>query len=166
MKTDIARTNLKTTPTDIVAAMIGASTVTLKGFDKPAMPPIWTRPGIVYVSAPIASDAVVQEVLGAKRKVRLIERASWVMLVVAIIALQYPIELLTSPAQPTAAISTNSWQITSVSEDGVVAKTGEHSYIVPVGSRLPNGERLLAVTPERNAYTTNSATVILQGKKQ
>lgn len=162
MKTDIARTNLKTTPTDIVCALYGASSVTLSGFEKKPWPPVWTRPGLVYVSAPIASDAVVAEVLGAKRKIKWIERAAWLALIVGSMALQQILTMLSAPKE--ANINVQSWQITRVTNNGLIAKSGEQSYQITVGSRLPNGDRLLAVIPERNAYATQHSTVILQGQ--
>lgn len=164
MNTDIARTNIRTTPTGIVAVMLGADFVTLSGFAAEPMPPSWTRPGVVHVAAPIASDALVNEVLGAKRRVRNVERLAWALCALAALATGLAFNILGGQAPAAGPVSAHTgWQAVAVDASGVLIQSAENFYTVPVGSRLPNGERLLAVSPQRRAYTTQNATIILQG---
>lgn len=161
MNTEVARTNLRATPSDIVIAMLDSETITLQGFDVEQMPAPWFRPGVRYVSASIAADDLVREVIGATRSRKWLERWAWIGLVATVVCAWIATAALSRETAPAQGISAT-WRITQVEAGGLHVASGQHTYVVPLGSRLPNGERLLSTSPARRAYTTDAGTTILQ----
>jgi hypothetical protein len=161
MKSEVARTNLRATPSDIVVAMLDGDTITLRGFDVEQMPAPWFRPGVRYVSASIAPDDLVREVVGATRARKWLERGAWILTLVAVLSVWAATSALSGGPVPSHGLSA-AWRVTHVESSALHVSSGQNTYLVPLGSRLPNGERLLATSPDRRAYTTDAGTTILQ----
>lgn len=161
MKTEVARTNLRATPSDIVIAMLDSDTITLHGFDSEEMPAPWFRPGVRYVSASIAPDDLVREVVGATRARKWVERCAWCLVLLTVLCAWAVMSALTRAPEPLPSYSA-SWRVTGVEAAGIQVASGQNTYLVHLGSRLPNGERLLSTSPERRAYTTDVGTTLLQ----
>lgn len=59
-----------------------------------------------------------------------------------------------------------SWTAQSVESTGLRVRSGSSEVVIPVGSRLPNGELLLSVSYERKTYSTpNGVTTLSSNSK-
>lgn len=158
-------------PASIVAALIGSSTITLKGFraEPVAMP--WLR-----VDAPVASLAdgstasIHAGYLSRNRTVTVLILIACALSLVAAAASGFiagqrqqddPGIRRNATAVPTA--SQLDWMVTGVRSDGLVLDVGGAPLKVRPGDALPNGEILSATHPQQQAYVTNRSTVLVMG---
>lgn len=151
------------TPQDIAVALVGAETVTLRGFSAEPLPPTWIRPDVNFVTASIGPTDLMRQDRRRRRK-------ALAMVVIALIALQ--LALLSAMAfvrsTPFSTNTGQAWHVTNVQARGVVLATGGGAgkppitTFVEVGGRLPTGEVLQSTVPDKNAYVTNSTTVVLR----
>lgn len=54
-----------------------------------------------------------------------------------------------------------SWTAQSIESTGLRIRAGSSEIVIPVGSRLPNGELLIAVSAERKTYSTPNGVTTL-----
>ncbi|TXI25535.1 MAG: hypothetical protein E6Q67_00675 [Roseateles sp.] len=153
------------TPQDIAVALYGAEAVTLRGFSAEPLPPTWMRSDVSFVAASVGPS----DLMRAEQKRRSTTRT---LLVASALAAQVALLLMWLLLRPHAIDdSTNTgkaWHVTSVQARGVEISTGGSTgqrpitAFVPVGSRLPTGEVLQSTVPEKSAYITSTATVVLR----
>ena len=146
-------------------ALHGAEAVTLRGFNAEPLPPNWMRNDVSFVAASVGPTDLMR---AEQRR----HRTTLTLLVASALAAQVALLLTWVVLRPhTNDDSTNTgkaWHVSAVQARGVEVSTGGISgqrpitAFVPVGSRLPTGEVLQSTVPEKNAYITSTATVVLR----
>lgn len=152
------------TPSDIVASILGAGTVTLHGFAAAPVMPNWLRPGLHFVSAVITPPEL--DAGGAARKRRLVLLAGATLFLTHLAAIAISSWLTAEQLRPHSVAAAPEWQVMAVRDAAVVLRLGaapaSPRIEVAVGAALPNGERLQATVPTRGAYMTQTSTIILR----
>ena len=64
-----------------------------------------------------------------------------------------------------SAVMPMAWTATSVEAHGLRIRSGTNEVVIPIGSRLPNGEVLLSVSSERKTYSTTAGVTTLSANK-
>lgn len=144
--------------------------MTLSGFAAQVRSPTFLRPGVQFVSPSISGEELRGVLIARGTRLRVI----WVIamvcshLALAAGAVFFWREFWPSQAQEVSqALQANSgaWTAIAVQVDGVVIEVGQAgraaTFAVPVGGRLPGGEVLTLVDPQRSMYATSSARVFL-----
>lgn len=166
------------TPSDIVATLYGSDRVDLRGFGAEPMAGHWLRPGVQFVSASIDPTGLLEVTARRRRTLMIVIGLAFLFaqLSLLMVYLWHP-SLANSSSATTQADETGGiWAVTAVRQDGLLIKLAGTTapaarpgapaardlvIRVPVGAKLPSGEILVATSPERGAYTTSAATVIL-----
>jgi hypothetical protein len=151
------RSNIRATPTDIVAAMLGTPSVTLQGFESPPVMPAWLRPGMTFVAPNISTEDLGAEISERERKASLLRKLAYGQMALAMAAVTFWLgSHAFSSSVPTPAAA---WHVKAISDRGVEVQIGATVVLVQRGSKLPNGETLIATAPERRTYFTDTSTV-------
>ncbi len=164
----------RATPSDVVAALRGASSVRLRGFTAQARAPSFLRPGMQFVSPSIAIEELRGVLVARSRRTRIILWMSLLCTHIAVAALaamwwagQGARAAQDQFARTGPAAVVTAWSVVAVTPAGVQVRIGTDSargesspgrptISVPVGGRLPNGELLTLVDAERGMYVTPS----------
>jgi hypothetical protein len=155
-------------PVDIVAALSGSASVTLGGFgDKHLRLGSWTHPSTPFLSAR-EFDREEAEVIRARAAWK---RAIRISINMAIAAAAFALGLFTAIAavdwRQQADAASMRWSITSISDQGVTVNMDGKTTVIPVGARLPSGELVVSLAPERRAvYLENTIIVLRQTSKK
>jgi hypothetical protein len=158
-------------PVDLVIAICGSDSISVKGFGQEKMMPSWVRPGVRFVAANETSSSLTLIELERKRMTnKLRTAAACLSLLAAAFAGFWAStafiggELELAQQGPQAL----NWSVTSI-EDGSVtithstqdAEKVESESRVKVGSALPNGEILRFTSPGTYSYATNRASITI-----
>lgn len=160
---DPAQTNINASPTDLAIAIFGSGSVTLSGFDNEPMPPNWLRPDVIHVPADITAEDLTYQVRKAHRLNIAMSALGWAMIGLALLLTCALLWVATKQAPPVAT-SQPTWYVVRVVPMGVEIKSDSGTFLTPIGSQLPNGARLQGVSVDRQAYSTDQATVLIQPK--
>lgn len=155
-------------PTELVAALLGGAALTLPGFaDHTALKGHWLHPAVPLVAA--GQFDAHQPHLGTRRLAW--RRTGWVAagLLVASLAFAGGVAWATYTADWLGAhaagadVSAPVWSIVDVTPAGVmIVLGGSPPILVPVGAKLPNGDAVVSVAPERGTAYLESTTVVLR----
>lgn len=149
-------------PSQLVAAIVGSSAITLQGFGMPAMPPSLLRPGMLFVGVEESAAAAAELPLRARRITRILNILTGAAISLTLVGTGYIASLLLTPAQPVVhEARLLSWHVASVEQAQVIVEAQGQQLRTRIGAKLPNGEVLIATDPERMAYTTNRGTTAL-----
>lgn len=151
-------------PSEIVSAILNSDTITLDGFSQDPMPGSWLRPALRFVPADVSlADGGVDEELSARAQaIRWTRRGIGAAMLLALLSIAFWMGVATRPA-PTEASS--EWFVGGVGAQGVIVNSDSVALLVSPGEKLPNGEILQAVIPERSTYVTDHATVLVQARQ-
>lgn len=165
----------RATPSDVVAALRGSTSVRLRGFTQHTRAPSFLRPGVQFVSPSIAMEELRSVLIVRSRRTRIILWAALLCthVAVAAIAAMWWAQQATRTAQEqfakvggASSVAAVSWSVAAVSASGVLVRMGPdtgtggvagpkaNAIAVPVGGRLPNGELLTLVDAARGMYVT------------
>lgn len=152
---------------DLLIAIHGAPTVALTGF-RPATAArtLWTHPCVPFVQAAISPLDLVPTLQKASLQRRILLAAAVATLALAMFALGMVASLskvsdtLSRTSAPAHQVA---WSISRIDAGGAHLRTGAGANIfIPVGDRLPNGEVLVSVLPERSTVVLSGGTLVLR----
>lgn len=150
---------------DVVAAMLGMPTITLRGFGPIEGLP--ARLAALRVISPQLSPPEIEQELSAhaqRRQWMLRLTASFAVLALALGAAW----ALAEWRSRTSSAAAPEWRVLAVEANSLAVQVGPaatgSTLRVDVGERLPNGEQLQATVPRRGAYITESSTVIVRAQ--
>lgn len=85
------------------------------------------------------------------------------ILICVAVALSVLVISALNSAHQSASASTKplAWSAVRSEPSGLRIKSGTVEMVIPVGSRLPNGDPLLAVYPEKQSYSTSTGYTAL-----
>ena len=140
--------------------MYGSEIVSLEGFDTEPMPGSWMRPALRFVSADLSpAGGIAAEMDARAQAIRWTRRGIGIMFVIGLMSCAFWFGV---GGRPAPAEASSQWFIAGVGAQGVVVNTGSVALLIAPGEKLPNGETLQAVVPERSTYITDHATVVVQ----
>jgi len=152
----------RATPSDIVAALRGASSVTLHGFSQQVRGPSLLRPGVQFVSPAIDAEELRGVLAARSKRIRVL---LWIAIAFSHVALALTVALLVRGQASSGAPATAAWSAVAVRPAAVLVRVGEGDgapvFPVAVGARLPNGEVLTMVDVSRAMYATDRGRVYL-----
>jgi len=150
-------------PTDIVALLTGSSQVVLGGFrDSTAQVGSWAHPAAAFVPAGDFERAELEIAARSRFWRRLVLASAVLVIAVAAFAAGIVVTTFSVDWGLRASSASLGWSVTAVTPSGVIVNMGGHEMPVAVGGRLPNGELIVAVQPERSAVFLERSTIIVR----
>ncbi len=152
------------TAVDIVAALRGATTITLGGFQEAKAQDLssWAHPAIPFVKA-TTFERDVEKIAASRSRWEKLTRALFTAALVCVaFALGHVATAITTDWSSHALSRASAWKVTGITDVGVTLQMGEASIAIPVGARLPNGDLVLSVSPQRNTVFLESSTLIVR----
>lgn len=150
-------------PGDLIELVAGSASATLSGFsDRTATRGSLTHPATPFIPARQFDRAV--PVIGRSAK-------TWRWLVLGltglgIFSLAMGLGVLVALAlvrwETTAAETLPAWKLVKVVDQGVMVSMGGREDLIPIGGKVPNGDVVVSVFPNRNVVVLDSATVMLR----
>lgn len=148
---------------DIVDALAGGQTKILSGFsDQAAATGRLSHPSAPFVparqfdrSAPVISRAMMRW-----RRLVLVFTGLSLLAIGLAIGVLVSLAMVRWDAGPQVALPT--WTLTQVTDRGVSLLMGERTSLIPIGGRLPNGDVVVSVFPNRNVVVLGTSTVMLR----
>ncbi len=152
---------------DLLVAVYGEDKVVLQGFGSAsAAQGIWTHPSIPFVSAPISPMDLVPTLQRSALHRRVLHWSIFVACGCALFSLGMLAtwsKLSDTVGRAARPLRNLEWSVSQVDSRGVHIRTGgDTTTFVPVGDRLPNGEILISVLPERATVVLSSGTLVLR----
>lgn len=140
----------------LLCMVLEKNSISLPGFDSPKTKMF--APGVHFVSlAKTGRNELGAEVAwqGSRTRKILLACAAMLSLSLLLAAMLFRLagsytEAVESPRGPMA------WSAQKVESTGLRIRSGSNDLLIPVGSRLPNGEILMGVSTDRMTYTTPS----------
>lgn len=150
-------------PAHIVALLTGSSHIVLGGFrDSTAQTGSWAHPAAAFV--PAGDFEKSESKIAARRRFwsRFVVAAS--LVVASVLAFVAGVIVATSGVDwgQRANAASLGWHIQSVTPSGVVVRMGGLETNIAVGGRLPSGELIVSVQPERRAVFLERSTIIVR----
>lgn len=152
------------TAVDIVAALRGATTITLGGFQEAKAQDLssWAHPATPFVKATTFERDVEKIAAGRSRWQKLTRALFTTALVCMAFALGHVATAFTMDWSSQALNRASAWKVTGITDTGVTLQMGESTIAIPVGARLPNGDLVLSVSPQRHTVFLESSTLIVR----
>lgn len=153
----------KMAPTDVLALLAGGTKVNLGGFsDRAALRGSWTNPATPFIPAR-QFDRAVPLIKSSKTNWRMVVA---LMVCVCLSASFFGAGVLLSTAlvkwETAAADASPPWRMTQVLPTGVMLSMQGQTNLIPIGAKLPNGDVVVSVFPNRNVVVLETATVMLR----
>lgn len=149
------------TPDQVVAALVGQSTIVLGGFGE-------IDAGISHqvpnVPLSLLGDTQAQEAV-ARRVESFWHRKIWALaalLAVLVLGCGIVLGYVWSGGTASGGADALLWRVVRVQSDGVSVAVAGREMLFPVGSMLPSGEELRHVDPVSQTFTTNAQLVTLK----
>lgn len=145
----------------VAAVLAGGANVHLRGFRQAsAMTPEWMHGTAAFVSASADPMDIVPPLVASRRRNRVVLGVLGMALLVAAFAMGSALVAARMPvavADPAAA----SWRIVTIQPSAVVIESEGRRASIAVGGKLPNGDQVLSVAPDRRMVVLASGTVVL-----
>jgi len=141
------------------------TTIELEGFASPKVDVF--APGVRFVSLnkhgrPSNGMSEISWQGSRNRKILLI---CTVMLCTALLLSSILFRLVGTSNYREPGVMPMAWTAQSVEPKGLKVQSGTNEVVIPVGSRLPNGEVLLSVSTDRMTYSTTAGVTTLSARK-
>lgn len=150
-------------PTDIVALLTGSTQIVLGGFrDSTAQVGSWAHPAAAFVPAGDFERAELEIAARSRLWRRLVLAAATLVVAIAAFAAGIVVATFSVDWGLRASSASLGWSVTSVTPTGAIVNMGGRDIAIAVGGRLPSGELIVAVQPERNAVFLERATIIVR----
>ena len=150
-------------PAHIVALLTGSNQIVLGGFrDATAQSGSWAHPAAAFV--PAGDFEKVEARIAARRRfwARLVTASVFVMAVVVAFAAGVVVATSGVDWGLRANSAALGWHIQTVTPTGVVVRMGGRDTNIAVGGRLPSGELVVSVQPDRNAVFLERSTIVVR----
>lgn len=154
MSTSTAHSPTALAPHVVAEALIGSAHVELEYGQESARMPFW-----VPQVNPYEQDGVEVDVRPAQR--RMAALLVGLSIAAAILLLAGGFWLGRATHSNDGAVRLVQWEVSSVAGAGIVLQVGTQSVPLGLNERLPNGEVLVAVDPQKSSFLTNRRAVTL-----
>jgi len=149
-------------PADLIAAITGSERVTLGAFGAPPMPPSWLRPSMRFVGVNESPSAAIQFVQERHRALFYVRLLIGMCLLAAGLSAGIWLSTYLTPRAPATLVDrVGAWSVVSIESDAIIIQSAKVRTAIKTGTRLPNGELLVATRPPQRAYITDKATVMV-----
>ncbi len=154
---------------DLLSQLIGRHEVEMKGFrPSTAIKGAWSHPDIPFIPAPASPMDLVATM------VRTTHHRRWqvVLAALALAIMVFAAGVLTANMRLTSLLrasmseATPLWTVVRIEQRGVVVQTSGslkdpgRRVLIPVGDKLPNGDVVVSVLPERNTVVLGSGALV------
>lgn len=145
---------------DLIELIAGTSAVEMQGFpQRKAHKGFWSHPNMPFTTVQDAERDVQLIQVRARRWRQLVPTFLGVGLLMAGFAAGHLFGVLSVSIDPGVA---SPWQVAGVAPGGVLVKMNNRTDLVPVGARMPNGELVLAVNPDRGIAVLESSSLMVR----